>query len=41
MEHEIFKTIMKRVPVDDSIVDFKKRSGLHPDVYKSSYAKFG
>ena len=40
MQHEIFDTVMKRVLVDDSIMEFKKQSGLHPDVYKSSYAQF-
>ena len=40
MEHELFQSITTRVPVKDSIVQFKKQSGMHPDVYKSSYAEF-
>lgn len=39
MDHELFQNVMNRVPVKDSIVDFKKQSGMHPDVYKSSYAE--
>jgi len=31
---------MKRVEVEDSIVEFKKRSGMHADVYKAGYAQF-
>jgi secreted Zn-dependent insulinase-like peptidase len=39
-EHEIFQNIMTRVPVKDSIVQFKRQSGMHPDAYKASYAEF-
>ena len=39
-EHEIFTNFMKRVQVDDSLAGFKKRSGMHPDVYKASFAQF-
>lgn len=38
-EHEIFK-MLKRVPVTDSIGNFKTQSGMHPDVYKANYAEF-
>lgn len=38
-ENEIFTTYLKRTYFTDSIVAFKKQSGLHPDVYKSNYLK--
>ena len=40
MDHELFREFTTRVPVTDSIVEFKKQSGMHPDVYKASYAEF-
>jgi hypothetical protein len=36
-EHKIFKDALKRVEVKDTIVEFKKQSGLHPDVYKANF----
>ena len=40
MEHAIFKDVMKRVPISESLVEFKKQSGMHADVYKANYASF-
>lgn len=40
LEHAIFKNIMKRVPVTDSLAEFKKQSPMHADVYKANYAQF-
>jgi len=37
--HEVFN-LLKRVHVDETIVSFKKRSGLYPDVYKAGYVQF-
>jgi len=35
MKHDVFnRNIMKRVKVDGSITDFKRKSGSHPDFYK-------
>lgn len=36
-EHQMFSELMTRVPVKDSIVEFKKQSGMYPDQYKSNY----
>ena len=40
LDHVIFKDQLKRVEVKDSIMEFKKNSGMHPDTYKTNYAKF-
>lgn len=38
-DHEIFKSL-ERVLVTESLMEFKKRSGMHPDVYKANFAKY-
>jgi hypothetical protein len=35
--HEIFK-LLKRVKVSDSLVEFKKQCGMHPDTFKANFA---
>ena len=39
-ENEIFTKYLKRTYFNESIVAFKKQSGLHPDVYKANFMKF-
>jgi hypothetical protein len=36
-DHEIFK-LLKRIPVKESIVLFKKQNGMYPDIFKSNFA---
>ena len=38
-EHEIFKQL-KRVIVEDSMEDFKKKCAMHPNFYKECFLKF-